>query len=90
MRVYRQGDVLIVRSSIPADAAPAQPTARGYVLAEGEATGHAHTIEATPNVQALCLADALFLRVSAPVKVWHQEHAPILLPEGDYQVVRQV
>jgi hypothetical protein len=91
MQTYRQGDVLIVRiSAAPTDAQPIKPGPRGYVLAEGEVTGHAHTIAAGPNVRANTLAGQLFLRVAGDVVVTHEEHTWITLPPGDYQVVRQV
>lgn len=41
----RQGDVLLVAIlALPTGATPRQRTKRGVVLAEGEVTGHAHTI----------------------------------------------
>lgn len=41
----RQGDVLIVAiPALPTGATPRPRTKRGVVLAEGEVTGHAHTI----------------------------------------------
>ena len=58
------------------------------VLADGEVTGHAHVAEAegvtlteeTPAVK----------RLSAPkgAKVVHEEHKPVTLPPGDYEVRR--
>lgn len=43
----RQGDVLIVAvGALPANAVERKRTKRGVVLAEGEVTGHAHTIVA--------------------------------------------
>lgn len=90
MKIYRQGDVMIVSGKIPDGAQPVKPTARGYVLAEGEVTGHAHVIEATPLVEAKSMAGQLFLRVGGDVQVRHEEHAWITLPAGEYQVIKQV
>jgi hypothetical protein len=63
-------------------------TARGVVLAEGEATGHAHVIDseharlyvdpANDNVRILVL-----LR---PCDLLHEEHQTIRLPKGRYRV----
>jgi hypothetical protein len=89
---YRQGDVLLV--AVPAvlrDARPL-PRERGrIVLALGEATGHAHAIA---DPQAALLETELqqrFLNVLAEggVLLRHEEHDPILLPRGAYQVRRQ-
>lgn len=86
----RQGDVLIERvTAIPA-AAPRQPDVRGRViLAYGEVTGHAHTLDATDAVRFGPSEDAFWLRVDCETAVEHQEHAPITLAPGNYRVRRQ-
>ena len=89
---YRQGDILLVAvPAIPTDAR-ALPRDQGrVVLALGEATGHAHAI-ADPRA-ALLETDLgeRFLHVVADggVQLCHQEHDPVLLPQGAYQVRRQ-
>ena len=89
--MYRQGDVLIIRldKTIPEEAEKVEPTERGHVLAEGEATGHAHAIMDVAEVEVLSLEEALFLKVGRAVQVVHEEHAPLTLPEGTYQVIKQ-
>jgi len=91
MNMYRHGDVWLERTdAVPADAKRVAPGAGGYVLAEGEAMGHAHTVEATPDVELYERDGVLYLRVlgeSATVK--HQEHAASVLPRGTYTVERQ-
>lgn len=90
-KTFRQGDILIVAvAGIPEGAKPVIPGPRGYVLAEGEATGHAHIIEPSSAVKMQSLAEQLFLQVAEPVTVTHEEHGWIMLPEGNYKVVRQV
>lgn len=89
----RQGDVLIVPvRSIPAKATP-RPREQGRViLAHGEATGHAHAIEDTPDTPRAELLDAdalTYLRVDVVSQLVHQEHATIELAPGAYRVVRQ-
>ena len=43
---YQQGDVLIQKvGELPADLETMRKGKRGYVLAEGEVTGHAHRIK---------------------------------------------
>lgn len=88
---YRQGDVLIVSAKIPAKVSAVPFDARGIVLAEGEATGHAHTI-VDESVEFLTTeTEERFLRVLAEggVLLTHQEHPSVLIPPGEYQVVGQ-
>jgi len=86
---YRQGDLLIEEvAAIPTGAKP-RKAAKRLVLAEGEATGHAHTIAAS---EARLLDDdgATYLEVQeALAMLTHDEHASIELPRGAYRVIRQ-
>ena len=93
MKMYRQGDVLIVRiEKLPENVTKAPFDQRGAVLAEGELTGHAHTVL---DKRATLFRDEklnkLFLQVegNAPVALKHQEHDTIALAPGDYEVIRQ-
>ena len=83
--IYRQGDVLIRRiTKLPAESA--QLRASG-ILAYGEVTGHAHKVEDLTHAEVLEVDEGLFLRVGAEgVRIVHEEHAPITLPPGDYEV----
>lgn len=87
---YRQGDVFITRvQKIPADAKAAARDSGRIVLAYGEATGHAHAV-LDEDVRLLATGDRRFLEVGdkgATVK--HEEHAPVSLPPGKYEVIRQ-
>lgn len=89
--IYRQGDVLIMAiDSIPQDAQPmTADNKQRYVLAEGEATGHAHALKNVDTVDVFTLADALFIRAGTAVEIVHEEHATVTLPAGLWQVVRQ-
>jgi hypothetical protein len=96
-RQFRQGDVLVMAvDSIP-DGATAVPLDGGrIVLALGEATGHAHAIAVADPVvgvdadaRLLALGDRRFLEVSRPSTIRHEEHAPVPLAPGLYEVVRQ-
>jgi len=93
--MFRQGDVLLVPISdrlLPEAVVPVARDARGrLVLALGEATGHAHAVGA---LDADLLADAAeldrrFLRIVTGAMLAHEEHDPIPLGPGLYQVVRQ-
>jgi hypothetical protein len=88
---YRQGDVLVVAvDAIPPSATPVPGQDGRLVLAEGEATGHAHAV-ASPHAILLSdeETDRRFLRLAADAVLGHEEHAPILLPAGSYEVRRQ-
>lgn len=85
----RQGDVLLESiSDIPADAKQVPKTAKQVVLAEGEATGHHHSV---PASSAVLLENriARFLDVRRDCVLTHQEHAPIEIPTGKYRVTIQ-
>jgi hypothetical protein len=60
------------------------------VLAYGEVTGHAHAI-ADSGAALLRHEDNQYLRVTAAggVGLTHEEHDTIVVPRGDYRVVRQ-
>jgi hypothetical protein len=86
----RQGDVLLHPiDSIPEDAILVRGE-KVIVLAEGEATGHAHTIRASRKVKAMRKDAELYLEVSEPVTLEHQEHAAIEIQPGTYHVRRQL
>ena len=85
---FRQGDVLLVAvPAIPADA-ERQPRHGRLVLAEGEATGHAHAI-AEPDAREFRVGDERFVLVRSAAQLIHEEHATIDLPPGAYRVVIQ-
>ena len=88
--LYRQGDVLLRKiDAIPPDATK-DTTAKGHcVLAEGEATGHSHTITSRRMSVFRRGSDGLFLSLGQRASVKHQEHDAIDLPAGDYEVIRQ-
>ncbi len=86
----RQGDVLLITAAaIPAEARKVRGR---MVLAEGEATGHAHVLEAPAAGEAelLAMGDRLFARIlDGDARVVHEEHAAVILPPGDYEIIRQ-
>jgi glutamine synthetase type III len=91
-RQFRQGDVLLVPvKALPADAQAVKHEPR-IVLAEGEATGHAHAIRAKKSqVKRHATATGqLYLEVIQPVTLEHDEHGAATLPAGLYEVRRQV
>ncbi|MBV9228137.1 MAG: hypothetical protein JOZ18_02400 [Chloroflexi bacterium] len=82
--MHRQGDVLFVKV---ADLPPALIEQTRGVLVEGEATGHAHRLTAGRVYQTR--EGWLFLEAVAGSNIVHEEHAPIELEPGYWQVIRQ-
>ena len=90
--LYRQGDILLRRvDALPAPVSIVARTNDRIVIAEGETTGHAHAIEAPPEEATLLTTaqNARFLRLTAEVELRHEEHAPVALSPGLYQVIQQ-
>ena len=93
--IIRQGDVLLV----PVDGIPwsrqreITPERRGLVLAEGEATGHAHVVRGRARLVRATRhhqhPGETYLVVSGPAVVVHDEHDRIDLARGTYEVRRQ-
>lgn len=91
MKIYRQGDVLIMSCKKPEGALDPVP-AEGdrSVLAHGEATGHTHSVAAKiATLYARAKTAERYLEVTQPTELLHQEHAPIPLERGWYRVIRQ-
>lgn len=82
--MFRQGDVLITRiARLPERLNEHQ----SKIILAGEVTGHAHRL-----VQGRVLEDArgaLFLEVLQHTQVVHEEHRPLTLEPGSYQIIRQ-
>lgn len=93
-KMIRQGDVLVMRAT-KASAKGATEVAkdpRGVVLAEGEATGHHHRIQA-PGVCLLRregVSDRVMTVADDLVQLVHEEHGAIPISKGTYVVRRQV
>ena len=83
--IYRQGDVLIRRiTSLPTQKAQLRLTG---LLAYGEVTGHAHRVEDLTRAEVLEVGKGLYLRVAEDgVRIVHEEHAPVSLPAGNYEI----
>jgi hypothetical protein len=84
----RQGDVMIVAvDSIPKSA----KKLNRKELAYGEVTGHSHSIADLDAAYLLEHGDELYMVVTADggVEIKHEEHAPHVVPPGNYQIVPQ-
>ncbi len=86
----RQGDVLLVAiRDLPTGVARVPLLRDRVVLAEGEATGHAHVVKSGKAHLFEDPGGARYLRTFTPVSIGHEEHAAINVPEGTYRVVIQ-
>lgn len=85
-----QGDLLFIPvATLPRTTRPATPEHGRYILARGEATGHHHSVLAVPAVRAVVRDDVMYLAVEELTEVQHQEHAPVTLEPGSWEVRRQ-
>ena len=83
--IYQQGDVLI--ESVEKIPRKAKLKKGRCVLAEGEATGHAHVIKEKRGAK-LFEGDTgeLFLELSKEVTVTHEEHGAVTVAPGKYRI----
>lgn len=92
MKQYRQGDVLIVATSvIPESAEPVARENGRVILAHGELTGHAHAIMGPASLFRDPKLAKVFMLVGGdePVALRHEEHSTIDIPPGNYEVIIQ-
>ena len=75
---------------IPADAVRLSPDQHKNTLAEGEVTGHAHRVDGIVDMFRRVNAPQGEVFMSAPRRIVlnHEEHKPIAIPTGMYQVSR--
>jgi hypothetical protein len=88
----RQGDILLKQiDKLPNNLQPVEATKRGFVLAEGEATGHAHIVQKSANTAMFFdkSNNKLYLVLTSQETLKHEEHDHINLPIGNYEVIRQ-
>jgi hypothetical protein len=82
-----QGDVFLVKvDKVPENTRMVKATPRGYVLATGEATGHAHVIDA--DIKCYEINGTLYIKNDIPVELRHEEHKPLSIGPGIWQVGR--
>lgn len=91
--MYRHGDVLLIPTTKQTVKKMKCLSKKGedIVLAEGEATGHMHRIAAKYLAALYVLHETQqrILKVQQEAELEHEEHNSIILPPGDYLVVRQ-
>ena len=102
--VVRQGDILLVKTDkAPAGLTRKAAKTKHVTVGYGEVTGHHHTIEdavwlvapdtTMDDLHQFALGDKtdmpVFVVADEPTTLTHQEHSPIALDAGVWQVVRQ-
>jgi hypothetical protein len=91
-RQYRQGDVLLCAvDEIPVTATPVTEEGDRVVVALGELTGHAHAFapEAVRMFREVWSGRSFFVIGQGGGELVHEEHDPLRLPEGHYELKRQ-
>ncbi|PZV11177.1 MAG: hypothetical protein DCF22_15035 [Leptolyngbya sp.] len=82
MQPLRQGDVIL----IPQAQAVSGAKLEHLTLAEGEVTGHRHRIS-QGEAELYEREGTLYLKVLSPTALLtHEEHHPIAIPQGNWQV----
>lgn len=86
--LIQQGDVLFKMVDALPDALTARKNARkGLVtFAEGEVTGHHHSCVEDGVELYEDAGGTLWCKVDREATVTHQEHGPVTLPPGSYQI----
>ena len=86
-RQYRQGDVLLIEASRPfGTRTPERRTGGRWILALGEATGHAHAVSANGWAEIYRSGGSRFLDALDAVELVHEEHGAITIAPGTYRV----
>jgi len=84
-KIYRQGDILFKKiERLPNNL----NEKTDKVVAEGEETGHAHIL-LDGALFELINSESLFIKSDQTTRIIHDEHLPIKLESGNYQVIRQ-
>ena len=97
LTMVRQGDVLLVPTKVRPSAEATLVTDKGRViLAYGEVTGHAHEVIGIDNADPVPAMELFeesdgtrILVIKRDALFTHEEHDPISLAPGSYQVIRQ-
>lgn len=84
---YQQGDVILRRiTKIPTTAVLKQHGGK-IILAHGEVTGHHHAVE-DADAELIAEGERMLLRITKTTQLTHQEHGPISLSPGLYEIGR--
>jgi hypothetical protein len=89
--MYRQGDILLVKvNNVALESAMRLEAEDGkLILAVGEATGHHHYVSSS-DASMFAYSEEVYLQVTKPTQLKHQEHEAIALDIGIYKKIQQV
>lgn len=89
--MMRQGDLLFIRRQLATIrlGTPAEKDGDTVILARGEVTGHAHRVAAEAVRASREETNRIFLEITKDVEVTHEEHDPVKLTPGVWEVRRQ-
>ena len=85
---YRHGDVGLRRIKALPKGVREVERKGDIILAEGEVTGHAHRI-ADKTVSVWMVAEQRYIVLDKPAVLDHEEHGPVTVEPGIYEVLRQ-
>ncbi len=87
--MYIQGDVYLTEAKkVPENAKKVNTKNGKFILAEGEVTGHAHAV-VDDELEVYEKDGILYIKASRPFTVVHEEHKPITIEAGIWEVDRQ-
>ena len=87
MNQFQHGDVLGLRvEALPEGVKRVKPRGGRFILADGEATGHAHAITATPDIQLYERDGVMYVKCDAPVELTHEEHGAQIIEPGVFEI----
>jgi len=84
--LIQQGDVLLRAVKSMPKGKKVERKARGYVLAEGEVTGHAHVIEDDIDLILDEASGKMFMTNAEEVTIKHEEHHHVNVPAGTWEI----
>ena len=83
----QQGDVVLVKLLAMPKGKPKSVSKGRCVLAEGETTGHMHAVE-DDEAELVQIGERMLLMLGKAATVTHQEHGPITLDPGIWEIGR--
>ena len=88
MKIYRHGDVLFQEVEKIEEVNNPRTTddEKNGIVQRGESTGHAHVIEDMTGVEIFSSWRDRFLKAEQAFTIRHEEHKPLTLPAGNYQI----
>jgi hypothetical protein len=83
--MIRQGDLLFVS----VEDIPEATEREDGIVAEGELTGHHHRIRSRAMGALMIAGVAAYIKALRDTHIDHPEHSTVVLPPGNWQVIRQ-